>query len=195
MTNEQIRAALEIGLESACDLLSDCPRSMVMQVSARITTIRDAINTLAAPEIATVFCADCERDVSGHCGSEIRCGYAAAKAVANAANSDALPPLPPLPPFNCTYADHSYPAYNKHALTAYGKVCHALGVAHAAPNAQLVEIARLIGTIFYAGNFVAETQNERDLEALLIKNGYRYRSWGEVEQAAALASLPPQKEA
>lgn len=37
---------------------------------------------------------------------------------------------------------------------------------------DLVEIARLIGSIFTHGNFKAETYNERELEKLLRKNGY-----------------------
>ncbi len=48
----------------------------------------------------------------------------------------------------------------------------------------LNRIAELIGTIFFAGDFVAETINERELESLLINNGYRYRSWDEIEALA-----------
>jgi hypothetical protein len=39
---------------------------------------------------------------------------------------------------------------------------------------DLEEIAHLIGVIFYYGDFKAETYNERRLEELLIKSGYRY---------------------
>jgi hypothetical protein len=53
MSNEQIRHALELGLESASDLMSEAPRSMVMQISARIDAIRSAINSLAAPSVAS----------------------------------------------------------------------------------------------------------------------------------------------
>jgi hypothetical protein len=42
-------------------------------------------------------------------------------------------------------------------------------------------IAHLIGIIFFAGDFRAETANERQLEALLIKTGHRYRSWAEID--------------
>lgn len=49
-------------------------------------------------------------------------------------------------------------------------------------------ICHLIGSIFFAGDFVAETENERELEQLLIKTGYRYRSWGEIDVAMAASS-------
>lgn len=39
---------------------------------------------------------------------------------------------------------------------------------------DLEEIAHLIGAIYYYGDFKAETYNERKLEELLIKTGYRY---------------------
>lgn len=61
----------------------------------------------------------------------------------------------------------------------------------AAPSGELhndyKEIARLIGSIYYAGNFIAETHNERELEALLVKTGHRYMNWGEVEYASLMA--------
>jgi len=43
----------------------------------------------------------------------------------------------------------------------------------------MMHMAHLIGTIFMAGNFKAETANERELEALLVKYGYRYKDWDE----------------
>lgn len=46
-------------------------------------------------------------------------------------------------------------------------------------------IAHLIGSIFYAGNFKAETANERTLESLLRDVGTRYASWEEVEAGEA----------
>jgi hypothetical protein len=45
---------------------------------------------------------------------------------------------------------------------------------------DMKQIAHLIGSIFFAGNFVAETANESELESLLIKNGFRYKSWDEI---------------
>jgi hypothetical protein len=47
---------------------------------------------------------------------------------------------------------------------------------------DMKQIAHLIGSIFFAGNFIAETANERELEALLIKNGFRYKSWDEITE-------------
>ena len=41
-------------------------------------------------------------------------------------------------------------------------------------------IAHLIGGVFFAGDFVAETPNERELEALLKKVGCRYTSWEQI---------------
>lgn len=58
----------------------------------------------------------------------------AAPAVANAAAE-----LSPLPQFNCTFADHSYPAYNKHAMTAYGQACFDAALAARAPKAALTD--------------------------------------------------------
>lgn len=48
----------------------------------------------------------------------------------------------------------------------------------------LQTIAHLIGMIFLAGDFKAETEVERELEALLIGHGYRYRSWDEANARA-----------
>jgi len=42
------------------------------------------------------------------------------------------------------------------------------------------KIEHLIGNIFFAGDFKAETANERELEALLVKTGHRYASWDEI---------------
>jgi chromosome segregation ATPase len=47
---------------------------------------------------------------------------------------------------------------------------------------DMKQIAHLIGSIFFAGNFIAETANERELETLLIKNGFRYKSWDEITE-------------
>lgn len=47
-------------------------------------------------------------------------------------------------------------------------------------NRNYREIAHLIGSIFFAGGFKAETFNERRLESLLIEVGTRYSSWDEV---------------
>jgi hypothetical protein len=47
-------------------------------------------------------------------------------------------------------------------------------------------IAHLIGTIFYYGGFVAETHNERELEALLRKVKMFYQS----EEECLAASYP-----
>ncbi len=52
-------------------------------------------------------------------------------------------------------------------------------------NADYLNIAHLIGTIFMAGDFKAETENERELEALLIKTGHRYKNWDEQETACS----------
>lgn len=52
-------------------------------------------------------------------------------------------------------------------------------------------IAHLIGTIYMAGEFLAETQAERDLELLLIQTGHRYKTWNESEQGFAALSTPP----
>lgn len=41
-------------------------------------------------------------------------------------------------------------------------------------------IAHLIGSIFFAGDFKAETNNERLLESLLVKTGHRFQSWEEI---------------
>jgi hypothetical protein len=49
---------------------------------------------------------------------------------------------------------------------------------------DMKQIAHLIGSIFFAGDFIAETVNERELEALLIKNGFRYRSWEQIIAAS-----------
>jgi hypothetical protein len=38
------------------------------------------------------------------------------------------------------------------------------------------EIASLIGSIFFYGDFKAETYNERELEKLLRKHGYFFES-------------------
>jgi hypothetical protein len=46
--------------------------------------------------------------------------------------------------------------------------------------ADYSKIAHLIGSIFFAGDFKAETANERELEALLVKTGHRYASWNEI---------------
>lgn len=46
------------------------------------------------------------------------------------------------------------------------------------------ELAHLVGSIYFAGGFKAETKNECDLEELLVKRGYRYISWDEVGEAA-----------
>lgn len=52
-------------------------------------------------------------------------------------------------------------------------------------------IARLIGIIFFAGDFKAETANERQLEALLIKTGHRYRSWAEIDALLDARQVAP----
>lgn len=63
-----------------------------------------------------------------------------------------------------------------------------------APTDDYRQIAHLIGTIYMAGDFKAETGAERKLESLLIKTGHRYANWAEVdainERAFALASQP-----
>jgi hypothetical protein len=46
--------------------------------------------------------------------------------------------------------------------------------------ADYSKIAHLIGSIFFAGDFKAETANKRELEALLAKTGHRYASWDEI---------------
>jgi len=46
------------------------------------------------------------------------------------------------------------------------------------------KIAHLIGTIFYYGGFVAETYNERELQALLIKTGNFYNTEDELFEAS-----------
>jgi len=57
-------------------------------------------------------------------------------------------------------------------------------------------IAHLIGVVFMAGDFKAETATERQLEALLIKTGHRYADWAEVDAinertfAAPVAAVP-----
>lgn len=43
-------------------------------------------------------------------------------------------------------------------------------------------VAHLIGAIYFAGDFVAETYNEHELEALLKELGVRYNSWEEVTE-------------
>ena len=48
---------------------------------------------------------------------------------------------------------------------------------------RLQHIAFLIGNIYYYGGFKAETGNERELEALLIAGGFRYRTEDEVLEA------------
>ena len=112
----------------------------------------------------------------------------AAPSVANGATAGELPPLPE-PDWKPSVGDDEC-YFTPDQMRAYATA--AIAAQQAAPNADLAEIARLIGTIFYAGDFVAETHNERELEALIIKTGYRYTNWGEVE-AAALASLPPKE--
>jgi len=60
----------------------------------------------------------------------------------------------------------------------------------AAENAELKEIARLIGSIFFYGGFKAETYNEKKLETLLRKIGFLFENESQViteEQAT-----PPQ---
>lgn len=52
------------------------------------------------------------------------------------------------------------------------------------------QIAHLIGSIFFAGDFKAETANERELEALLIKTGHRYASWDEIHFAGHAKAAP-----
>lgn len=43
-----------------------------------------------------------------------------------------------------------------------------------------IKIAHLIGSIFFYGNFKAETKNERDLQELLEKTGHFYKSEDEI---------------
>jgi hypothetical protein len=58
----------------------------------------------------------------------------------------------------------------------------------AALPTDLKKIAHLVGSIYFAGGFHAETANERELEALLVKTGYRYKSWSEVEAGSDAAN-------
>lgn len=51
-------------------------------------------------------------------------------------------------------------------------------------------IAHLIGSIYFAGDFVAETANERTLESLLREVGTRYASWAEVDEGYDKLQLP-----
>ncbi len=53
-------------------------------------------------------------------------------------------------------------------------------------------IAHLIGSIYFAGDFKAETANERTLESLLKMVGTRYSSWAEVEAGYEKLSTPPE---
>lgn len=53
-------------------------------------------------------------------------------------------------------------------------------------------ITHLIGIIFFAGDFKAETANERQLEALLIKTGHRYRSWAEIDALPIFTGTAPE---
>lgn len=61
-------------------------------------------------------------------------------------------------------------------------------LAGAALPTDLKQIAHLVGSIYFAGGFHAETANERELEALLVKTGYRYKSWNEVEAGSDAAN-------
>lgn len=54
--------------------------------------------------------------------------------------------------------------------------------------ADYKHIAYLIGSIYMAGGFVAETEAERELETLLVKTGHRYKTWNESEAGFAALS-------
>lgn len=64
-----------------------------------------------------------------------------------------------------------------------------LTLAHKATEAELTvlsdlkQVAHLIGSIFFYGDFRAETHNERELEALLRKRGYFYETESQVMAA------------
>jgi len=48
------------------------------------------------------------------------------------------------------------------------------------PSADCQRVLELIGSIFYHGNFKAETANERELETLLRKLGYFFETEDEL---------------